>query len=731
MEKISTTCPWCGCGCGLYLHVENNLITGVSPSRNHPVNHGTLCVKGWNCHEFVQHPDRLTTPLIKEGKTTWRRASWDEALGKTASRLTEIKQKYGPDAIGVLGSAKCTNEENFVLMKFARAAVGTNNVDHCARLCHSSTVGGLAAAFGSGAMTNSIDEIRDARVIMVIGSNTTEQHPMIGMHMLEAKDRGATIIVADPRRTQIAKFSHLHLRHKSGTDVALLNAMMNVIITEGLVDVSFIRQRTENFDDFEKRVLTYTPEVAERITSVPADDIRKAARLYASEKRSMLFYSMGITQHITGVDNVRSCANLAMLTAHIGQPMTGLNPLRGQNNVQGACDVGALPDVFSGYQKVADPVARKKFELAWSRPLPDTRGLTLTEMVDAIHEGKIKALYIMGENPVISDPDSTHVREAFAKLEFLAIQDIFLSDTAEYAHVVLPAATFAEKDGTYTNTERRVQKIRKAVQPAGESRPDYEIICSLSRLMGYPMDYRASHEIMEEIAILTPSYGGILHHRLDANFGLQWPCLGMDHPGTPYLHRKKFTRGMGAFIPVEFIPPSEPTDSSYPFILTTGRSYFHYHTGTMCRRTITLEREEPECMVEINPADAARLEVRQNDPVRVSSRRGSIEVKARVTETVPEGIVFIPFHFREAAANLLTINAVDPNAKIPEFKVCAVALEPVRRRPGARHAPRIGYYEGMRLGLDLYIPPEEIDRESAGMSRPLAYARISHGVYSR
>jgi formate dehydrogenase alpha subunit len=340
MEKISTTCPWCGCGCGLYLHVENNLITGVSPNRNHPVNHGTLCVKGWNCHEFVQHPDRLTTPLVKRG-AAFRRATWDEALTVTATRLSEIKKQYGPDAIGILGSAKCTNEDNFVLMKFARAVIGTNNIDHCARLCHSSTVGGLAAAFGSGAMTNSIDEIRDARVIFVIGSNTTEQHPMIGMHMLEAKDRGAVLIVADPRRTQIAQFSHLHMRHRSGTDVALLNAMMNVIITEGLVDVSFIRQRTENFDDFEKRVLTYSPEVAERITSVPADDIRKAARLYASEKRSMLFYSMGITQHITGVDNVRSCANLVMLTAHIGQPMTGLNPLRGQNNVQGACDVGA------------------------------------------------------------------------------------------------------------------------------------------------------------------------------------------------------------------------------------------------------------------------------------------------------------------------------------------------------------------------------------------------------
>jgi formate dehydrogenase alpha subunit len=559
-------------------------------------------------------------------------------------------------------------------------------------------------------MTNSIDEIKDARVIFVIGSNTTEQHPMIGMHMLEARDRGAKIIVADPRSAQIAKFSHLHMRHKSGTDVALLNAMMHVIITEGLVDVSFIRQRTENFDAFEKSVLAYTPEVSERITSVPADDIRKAARLYASEKRSMLFYSMGITQHITGVDNVRSCANLVMLTAHIGQPMTGLNPLRGQNNVQGACDVGVLPDVFSGYQKVADPVARKKFELAWSRPLSEVRGLTLTEMVDSIHEGKIRALYVMGENPVISDPDSAHVRSAFAKLDFLAVQDIFPTDTAEYAHVILPATTFAEKDGTFTNTERRVQKIRKAVPPMGESRPDHEIISSLAKLMGYPMDYHAAHEIMEEIAILTPSYGGILHHRLDASFGLQWPCFGMDHPGTPYLHRKKFTRGMGAFIPVDFVPPAEPTDNEYPFILTTGRSYFHYHTGTMCRRTITLEREEPECMVELNPADAKRLGVRPNDPVRVKTRRGSLEVKARVTNTVPEGIIFIPFHFREAAVNLLTLNAVDPNAKIPEFKVCAASVESVRKKPGTRQAPRIGYHEGMRLGLDLYIPPEEMER---------------------
>jgi len=554
-------------------------------------------------------------------------------------------------------------------------------------------------------MTNSISEIRDARVIFVIGSNTTEQHPMIGMHMLEAKDRGATLIVADPRRTQIAQFSHLHLRHKSGTDVALLNAIMNVIITEWLVDLSFIRQRTEligydlppgeeyvdlsfirqrteNFDDFEKRILPYTPEVAERITSVPAEDIRKAARLYASEKRSMLFYAMGITQHITGVDNVRACANLVMLTAHIGQPMTGLNPLRGQNNVQGACDMGALPDVYSGYQKVADPAARRKFELAWSRPLPDKPGITLTEMVDAILSGKIRAMYIMGENPLIADPDMTHVKKAFAKLDFLAVQDIFPTDTTEYAHVILPASSFAEKYGTFTNTERRVQKIRRAVPPPGEAKPDYEIICNLSKLMGYPMEYREAHEIMEEISILTPAYGGILHHRLNANYGLQWPCPNIDHPGTTYLHQKKFSRGMGVFIPVEFIPPSEPTDSEYPFILTTGRSYFHYHTGTMCRRTAALEREDPECLVEINPVDAGRLGLRSNERVRIRTRRGSIEVKAFVTDTVPEGIIFIPFHFREAAVNLLTINAVDPNAKIPEFKVCAAAVEPLKRKAG-------------------------------------------------
>ncbi|MBI5044278.1 MAG: formate dehydrogenase subunit alpha [Nitrospirae bacterium] len=679
MNKIPTICPYCGCGCGLYLHVEDGNLTGVSPIRSHPVNKGTLCVKGWNSFEFIQHHERLKYPLIKVNGE-FKRASWGEAIALIASKLTGIKRSYRPDSIAIMSSAKCTNEENYLMMKFARAVIGTNNIDHCARLCHSSTVGGLAETFGSGAMTNSISEIVSAKVLFVIGSNTTEQHPMIGMHMLDAVNRGAILIVADPRKTQISDFAHIHLRHRCGTDVVLLDSIMNVIINEGFVDIPFIRRRTENFDAFEKVILRYPPDVAEKITGVSSQDIKKAARIYAIEKRAMLFYSMGITQHITGVDNVHACANLCMLTAHIGQPMTGLNPLRGQNNVQGACDMGALPDVYSGYQKVSESDIKKKFEHLWRRRLPSRPGLTLTEMFDSILDGKIKAMYIMGENPLMSDPDVSHVKEALKKLEFLVVQDIFMSETAEFAHVVLPAATFAEKDGTFTNTERRVQKIRQAIEPVGESMPDWKIICALSKKMGYNMEYRATHEIMEEVALITPSYRGILHHRLDSNFGLQWPCHDLNHQGTPFLHRKKFTKGLGTFIPVDYIPPAEETDKRFPFLLTTGRIYFRYHTATMCQRTSTLEREYPECYAEINPKDADSLGIKGNSMMRVSSRRGSIIVRAQVTDKVPEGTIFIPFHFREASANLLTNPAVDPSAKIPEYKVCAVKIELVESK---------------------------------------------------
>jgi formate dehydrogenase alpha subunit len=566
-------------------------------------------------------------------------------------------------------------------------------------------VAGLASAFGSGAMTNSISEINGAKVILVIGSNTTEQHPMIAMNMLDAVDRGATLIVADPRKTQIAEFAQIHLRHRSGTDVALLNGIMNVIISEGLVDINFVKRRTENFDAFENIVMKYTPDAAEKITGVPAGEIRRVARIYATEKRSMLFYSMGITQHVTGVDNVRSCANLVMLTAHIGQPMTGLNPLRGQNNVQGACDMGALPDVYSGYQKVSDPKARKKFGVAWRRELPASPGMTVIDMFDAARDGRLKAMYVMGENPVLSDPDSTHLVEAIEKLDFLVVQDIFLTETAERADVVLPAVTFAEKDGTFTNTERRVQKIRKIIRPAYGAMPDWKIISELSKRMGYEMDYRAPYEIMEEIALLTPSYGGILHHRLD-NFGLQWPCPDASHSGTTFMHRKKFTKGLGTFNPVEFVPPAEGTDDEYPFILTTGRLYFRYHTATMCKRTAILEREEPECFVELNPKDADKLGVRPSNRVRVLSRRGEIIVKALITDRTPEGIVFIPFHFREAAVNLITNPAVDPIAKIPEFKVCAVKIIPVIPKPGERQNNPYDRKKDLKILLELYEEPE-------------------------
>ncbi len=676
MKTILTVCPYCGCGCGLYLHVEEGQIRGTSPSRIHPVNRGSLCVKGWNAHEFVTHPDRLKYPMIREGGRL-RRAGWDEALDLAARKLTQIKISHGPDAIGILSSAKCTNEENYLMMKFARTVVGTNNIDHCARLCHSSTVGGLAAAFGSGAMTNSISEIADAKVLFVIGSNTTEQHPMIGMHMLDAVDRGATLVVADPRRTQLAELSRIHLRHRSGTDVALLMGIMNVIVNEGHVDVDFVRRRTENFDAFEETLRRYPPGVVEGITGVKAHDIRRVARIYAMEKRSMLFYAMGITQHVTGVDNVRACANLVMLTGHIGLPMSGINPLRGQNNVQGACDMGALPNVYTGYQAVADQKVKKRFEEVWRAKLPARPGMTIMEMNDAAYEGRLKAMYIMGENPLLSDPDIGHVRQAMERLEFLIVQDIFPNETSEFADIILPAASFAEKDGTFTNTERRVQLLRKAIDPVGESKPDWEILCDLTNRMSCRISYRGTYEIMEEIALLTPPYGGIHHHRLQEGFGLQWPCPDTNHPGTPYLHRKKFARGLGTFIPVDFVPPDESPDGDYPLLLTTGRIAFRYHTGTMCGRTVVLDREEPACYMEMNPADAEPLGIGRGSMARVSSRRGSISVKVSVTRRTPKGIVFIPFHYRDAAANILTNPAVDPEARIPEYKVCAVRVEPL------------------------------------------------------
>jgi formate dehydrogenase alpha subunit len=673
-DFVLTVCPFCGCGCQFYLQVLDGEITGVVPCKTDEVSEGKPCIKGRNAAGFINHPDRLKSPLIKR-RGKFEPISWDEALNIVAKQLGENKQKYGADSIGVLASAKCTNEENFVLMKFARAVIGTNNVDHCARLCHASTVTGLAKAFGSGAMTNSIPEVEGSDCIFVIGSNTLEQHPLIGSRVLRAKEKGAKLIVADPRRTPIVQFADVYLPHKPGTDVCLLNGIMNLIISWDLADKDFIAQRTEGFEELEKKVKEYPPEKVCEITGVAQDALEQAARIYGEAKKASILYTMGITQHTTGVDNVECCANLAMLTGNIGRESTGVNPLRGQNNVQGACDMGALPNVYSGYQSVTDKAARAKFEKAWGVKLPDKVGLTVTEMTDAALKGSLKAMYIVGENPMLSDPDINHVKKALSSLDFLVVQDIFLSETAQFAHVVLPGCSFAEKEGTFTATDRRVQRVRKAIEPIGDSKPDWLIVCELAQKMGGKgFDYKSAEKIMDEIAQLTPSYAGISHKRLDNGEVLAWPCTAKEHPGTRFLHKDAFVRGKGQFFAVDYKEPAELPDREYPFILTTGRLMFQYHTGTMTRRVPALERELPTGFVEINTKDAKNLSITQGEKVKVKSRRGEIEIKALVTDGIRPGVVFIPFHFAECAANELTGRNIDPEAKIPEFKVCAVKV---------------------------------------------------------
>jgi formate dehydrogenase alpha subunit len=541
------------------------------------------------------------------------------------------------------------------------------------------TVAGLAAAFGSGAMTNSLAEIANSEVLFLTGTNTTENHPVIAIKMKQAViEGGAKLIVADPREIDMVRFAHIWLRHTPGTDVALINGLMHVIIEEGLYDEEYVRSRTEGFEEMREVLKRYTPQFVEGITGVPQVDLRKAARLYAGAERAAIFYAMGITQHITGTDNVKSLANLAMLCGNVGIESGGVNPLRGQNNVQGACDLGALPNVFPAYQQTANAEARKKFESAWKvKQLQGTPGLTVTEMIPAAAKGDIKALYIMGENPMVSDPDLKHVEEALKNLDFLVVQDIFLTETAQMADVVLPAASFAEKDGTFTNTERRVQRVRKGVEPPGQARPDWEIIADLAARMGYAMQYRSAEEIFAEFTELTPSYAGISYKRLEKEGGIQWPCPTPKHPGTTYLHKDKFVRGKGLFHAIEFIPPAELPDKEYPLLLTTGRVLYHYHTGSMTRRDDGLNFRYPEGHVEMHPVDAMEMGVADGERVRIASRRGRIEMPVMVTSRSLQGTVFIPFHFFEAAANRLTNPVLDPIGKIPEYKVCAVKVAKV------------------------------------------------------
>jgi len=523
-------------------------------------------------------------------------------------------------------------------------------------------------------MTNSIPEFADCKAIFIIGSNTTENHPIAAKWIMRGKANGAKIIVADPRWIQLSDLAEVAVQQRLGSDVALINGLMHIIIKEGWQDQAYIDERTEGFAELKAKLEDYPPDKVAQITGVPAEALRKMAEIYAKNKPASIVYCMGITQHTTGVDNVKDLANLAMITGNVGVASGGVNPLRGQNNVQGACDMGGLPNVFTGYQPVADEAANKKFSEAWGKELPKKPGLTILEMFNGIDEGKIKALYVVGENPMVTDPDLHHVEAALKKLEVFIVQDVFPTQTAKLAQIVLPGTSFAEKDGTFSNTERRVLLVRQAVKPIGESRPDWQIVCDLSTRVGYPMNYASPEEIFNEIRQLTPSYAGMTYRRLEEK-GLQWPCPTEEHPGTVFLHKDRFSRGKGMLHAIDYKPPAEEPDADYPMFLTTGRSFVHYHSGTMTRVSPSLNREMTTGYVEISPTDARNLGIKDGERIKVSSRRGEIQVKAKISRKVDRGVVFIPFHFAEAAANILTNPAYDPVAKIPEYKACAVKVE--------------------------------------------------------
>ena len=681
-----TTCPYCGVGCQMDLHIKEGQIYRVEAPFDSAPNYGNLCVKGRFGLDFATHPRRLKTPLIRDGERgSFRPASWDEALDLVAGRLTEIVKAHGGDSIASYACAKATNEDNYVFQKWIRAVMKTNNVDHCARLCHAGSVTGLQLAIGSSAMSNSIAEMQHLDTFIVTGSNTTETHPVISLFLKKAvRKHGAKLIVIDPRQIELTDFATLWLRQKPGTDVAVFQAMANVIVTEKRFDPGFIEARTEGFDEYVESLEHCTPEWAEEISGVPAGDIRQAARLYADAKRAAFYWGMGISQSTHGTDNALSITNLALMCGHVGKPGTGLNPLRGQNNVQGCSDSGGLPNVYTAYQSVSDVAVKRKFERAWRTQLSAEPGLTVTEMVDGALAGQIKAMIVMGENPMMSEPNLSHAQHALEALDLLVCIDIFMNETGEMADVVLPSASFAEKEGTFTNSDRRVQRVRQALPPVGDSLPDWQIVCQLAKRMEARLgvevsagfDYPDPETIWEEMRQVTPDFYGITYARLEAEGGVHWPCPALDHAGTPYLFEDDFPRGRGKFWELDYGSQSEHPDDEYPYHLTTGRVLFHWHGGTMTRRS-KLDEAFPVPIVEMHPDDARQLRLVSGDWVRITSRRGQVECQVMVTGRSPQGTVFLPFHFVEAAANILTLDKIDPRAKIPDFKMAAVKLEKI------------------------------------------------------
>ncbi len=702
---VPTTCPYCGVGCALELHIKDDAAFGgyiykVTSPFDSVVNHGNLCVKGRFGYDFIYNANRVTSPLIRKTPQSpghrsqafdvdeWRAASWDEALDTVSDRLTAIYQRDGPEAMAVYCCAKATNEDNYLLQKLFRALFRTNNVDHCTRLCHAGSVAALLKALGTTAMSNTAAEVVKTDCFIVTGSNTTENHPIIALQMKAAVEKhDAKLIVIDPRRLELCDIATLWLPLKPGTNVPIFSAMAHVIIQEGLVNQEFVQGRTEGFDAFKQSVEKFTPEYAEQISGVERNLIVEAARLYAGAERAAIYWGMGISQLSQGTASALGLIHLALLTGHIGREGTGLNPLRGQNNVQGASDSGAMPFHYPGYMEVDRPENATRWEQAWNiEPggLSRKRGLTTTEILSHVRPGGVRSLYIMGENPMMTEPNLNVTRHHMEQLEFLVAQDIFINESGAFADVFLPATSWAEKEGTFTNTDRRVQRVRQAIAPRGQARPDWQIMCDLAqrleKRLGRPVsakwDYTHPEEVYREMASVVPAFAGITYDRIE-KVGLQYPVPNTSHPGTPFLFADTFPSGRGKFFPLEYVPVAEPPDDEYPLILTTGRVLEHWHGGTMTRHS-KLDELYPEALLELNEVDAEQFGIQTGDVVRVSSRRGSVVLRARVSDQCNLGVVFIPMHFSEAAANLLTIDALDATAKIPEFKACAVSIVPAK-----------------------------------------------------
>jgi len=690
-RKVDSVCPYCGVGCQLTYHVKGDRILHVE-GRDGPANNRRLCVKGRYGFDYVHHPNRLTQPLIRREDAPkradvefdpanplrdFREASWEEAMEHAASGLSRIRVGHGSRALAGFGSAKGSNEEAYLFQKLVRTGFGTNNVDHCTRLCHASSVAALLQMIGSGAVSNPVADVAEAEVIVVIGSNTTENHPVAATFMKNAARAGKTLIVMDPRRTAIARHARYVLQFKPDTDVAMLNAIINSVISQGLVDTDFIARRTEGYEQLATRVADYTPEKMAPICGIPSQTLHEVARVFASARASMIFWGMGVSQHIHGTDNARCLIDLSLITGQIGRPGTGLHPLRGQNNVQGASDVGLIPMVLPDYQPVGDDAARARFERLWGSELDALPGLTVVEIMHAIHDGEIRGMYIMGENPAMSDPNLNHARAALARLEHLVVQDIFLTETAHYADVVLPSSAFPEKTGTFTNTDRRVQLGRQALDPPGDARQDLDIIVDMAGRLGLDWNYTGPEDVFAEMRQAMPSIAGITWERLQQQGAVTYPCRQEGDPGEPVIFTERFPRGDGKalLVAADLTNADELPDADFPFVLITGRQLEHWHTGIMTRHASILDSLEPDPVASLHPREMARLGIRSGDPIRLRSRRGQVVAHARADDGLQAGQVFMPFCYHEAAANLLTNEALDPYGKIPEVKFCAVQIE--------------------------------------------------------